>query len=193
MGKISHVLTFVGGAAIGSIGTWYVLKKYYEDKTEKEIQSVKEAYDRPILSPGNPYVISPKELREALKLQAKAEDNELKTRTIIDEVKERGYVPEIPHTPALEKPYVISPDEFGEYHDYQQIELTFYADNVLADDNDILLSHDEVEESCGYECLLHFDEYEEGMVYVRNDQKKCEYVITKDYRNYSEVQPDEDD
>lgn len=188
MGKFSNVLTFVGGAVVGSIGTWYVLKKHYEDKTEKEIQSVKEAYDRPIT---HEQVI---EIGEALNKGFQdgltAVGNTLKSNSIIDEVKERGYVPEIPHTPALEKPYVISPDEFGEYHDYQQIELTFYADNVLADDNDILLSHDEVEESCGYECLLHFDEYEEGMVYVRNDQKKCEYVITKDYRKYSDVLPE---
>lgn len=36
----------------------------------------------------------------------------------------------------MEKTYVISPEEFGEFDDYEQISLTYYADHILADDMD---------------------------------------------------------
>ena len=36
----------------------------------------------------------------------------------------------------VEKPYVISPEEFGEVEEYEKISLTYYADEVLADEND---------------------------------------------------------
>ena len=34
--------------------------------------------------------------------------------------------------PFVEKPYVISPEEFGEFEEYEKISLTYYADQVLS-------------------------------------------------------------
>lgn len=197
MGKFSHVLTFVGGAAIGSIGTWYFLKKHYEEQTEIQIQSVKEAYNRPIVA--NAIKTMREELNEIGEAASRgieegfASAQNEKSTTILDAIKARGYVPEVPDIPKVNEPEVISPDEFGEYYDYVKVFLTYYADNTLADNEDELLTVDEIEDSCGLECLSHFGEYEDDTVYVRNDVKRCYYEITKDLRNYCELQPTDDD
>ena len=46
----------------------------------------------------------------------------------------------------VEKPYVISPEEFGTMKSMKKISLTYYADEVLADEND------EEVERCGGNC-----------------------------------------
>ena len=85
----------------------------------------------------------------------------------------------------MEKPYVISPEEFGEFEEYEKISLTYYADKVLADENDEEV--DDVDEIVGEESLNHFGEYEDDSVFVRNDRLKCDYEILLDQRNYSDV------
>ena len=63
-----------------------------------------------------------------------------------------------------DKPYVISPEEFGEYEEYEKISLTYYGDQVLADENDELV--EDVEGAVGFESLTHFGEYEDDSVFV---------------------------
>ena len=83
-------------------------------------------------------------------------------------------------------PYVISPTEWGEYNDYDQIFLTCYADGVIAeDDNDIILEDPEV--YLGTEWREHVGDWEEDIVSVRNEVYKIDYEIRLDNRNYSDV------
>ena len=87
--------------------------------------------------------------------------------------------------PMKEKfPYVIPPEEFGEFEDYERISLTYYADGVLADDNNEVV--DDVEDIVG-DALDHFGEYEDDSVFVRCDERKCDYEILMDQRTFSEV------
>lgn len=83
----------------------------------------------------------------------------------------------------MEKSYVISPSEFGEM-DYEEIELTYYADGILTEGRDIV---DDPDDIVGLDSLSTFGEYEEDAVYVRNDARRCDYVILKDLRRYSEL------
>lgn len=85
----------------------------------------------------------------------------------------------------MKKPYVISPDEFGEIDNYEEISMTYYSDGVLADDNDNIVN--DVEDIIGTESLTHFGEYEDDSVFVRNDCLKCDYEILLDSRKYSDV------
>ena len=84
-----------------------------------------------------------------------------------------------------DKPYVISPDSFGEMDDYNCISLTYYADGVLADEDDEVV--DDVDATVGSDALNHFGEYEDDSVFVRNDSRKCDYEILLDTRNYADV------
>ena len=82
-------------------------------------------------------------------------------------------------------PYVIAPEKFMEHDDYDTISLTYYSDNVLADeDNEII---EDVEGVVGEDSLNHFGEYEDDAVYVRNDARKVDYEILLDQRKFSEI------
>ena len=80
---------------------------------------------------------------------------------------------------------MISPEEFGEFEEYEKISLTYYADQVLTDENDEEV--DNVEECVGVESLNHFGDYEDDSVFVRNDRLKCDYEILLDQRNYTSI------
>ena len=83
------------------------------------------------------------------------------------------------------KPYVISPEEFGEFEDYERISLSYYADQILADEDDEKV--EDVDNVVGLESLAHFGEFEDDSVFVRNDRLKCDYEILLDQRTYSDV------
>ena len=82
-------------------------------------------------------------------------------------------------------PYVISPYDFGELDDYAQIELTYYLDGVLEDEDYHIVT--DVDELIGPSALTSFGEYEDDSVFVRNDRLRTDFQILKDYRTYKEA------
>ena len=152
------LLAFIAGAGIGSVCTWQLLKRKYEQIAQEEIDSVKAAY-------------------------AARENVEKAGKSLLEGLQDG--VEEKKGDPFVEKPYVISPEEFGEFEEYEKISLTYYADQVLTDENNEEV--DDVEEIVGEESLTHFGEYEDDSVFVRNDRLKCDYEILLDQRNYSDV------
>ena len=46
--SVKNTLIFLTGAAVGSVSTWFAVKKYYELKSDLEVESVRDAYDRKI-------------------------------------------------------------------------------------------------------------------------------------------------
>jgi hypothetical protein len=191
MSKTIKFMMFVLGAAVGSIVTWHYVEKKYEQIAQDEIDSVKKVFFK----------------REIADLNEESED--IDTRTKADYTKEKpnvveyaawlrkqGYTnysdispeneKEVEKEPmTVDKPYVIAPEEFGEFDDYEKISLTYYADQVLADDNDELVN--DVENVVGFDSLNSFGEYEDDSVFVRNDRLKCDYEILLDQRKYSDI------
>lgn len=177
--KIVGFSMFVIGAAIGSFATWQYTKKKYEKIAQEEIDSVKEVFQGRFTKPGN--------------YEQQTAANNAKSKPAINEyisvLEKHGYdhysETEKKEATTVTNPRVISPTEFDDNEDYDKISLTLYADNVLADENDEPV--DDVDEVVGEDSLGHFGEYEEDSVFVRNDDKQCDYEITKDLRNYSDV------
>lgn len=174
MNKMSKFLIFVLGAAVGSIITWQYTKKFYEKRTQEEIESVKETYSRKnqkhdTLTHDTPEKEEKKKIIE-------------NTKKII---KESKYTANNEDSAEEYKPYVISPDEFGEIDDYEQVSLTYYADQILADENDDMI--EDIEDIVGWDSLTHFGEYEDDSVFVRNDRLKCDYEILLDDCPYSDI------
>ena len=178
---------------MGSVCTWQLLKRKYELTAQEEIDSVKAAYAEreSVEKAGKSFV---KGFRDGLKV---AEDrtpkdvDDMDFKKYASIIQKEGYtdysktVEEKKGEAFVEKPYVISPEEFGEFEEYEKISLTYYADEVLADENDEEV--DDVEEIVGKGSLNHFGEYEDDSVFVRNDRLKCDYEILLDQRNYSDV------
>ena len=187
MNKTINFVMLVLGAAVGSIATWRYIDKKYEQIAQDEINSVKE-------------VFSKREAGFTDDADAKKKvDNAKEKPNVVEyaaKLREQGYTnysdmadektEEVKEEPMIvDEPYIISPEEFGEFDDYEKISLTYYADQILADDNDELV--DDIEDVVGFDSLNGFGEYEDDSVFVRNDRLKCDYEILLDERMFSDV------
>lgn len=114
-------------------------------------------------------------------LQRRDEESEQAYRDVI---KELGYDDNNREVEEdMKEPYVIPPEEFGECG-YAIVSLTMYTDGLVANEKNKLIRN--VDELIGEDSLTHFGEYEEDSVFVRNDRRKIDYEILKDYRTYEE-------
>lgn len=182
-------LAFIAGAGIGSVCTWQLLKRKYELVAQEEIDSVKAAYTA--RETGKSLVEGFCDGLKVAENRTQKDEGDVDFKKYASIIQKEGYtdysktVEEKKGAAFVEKPYVISPEEFGEFEEYEKISLTYYADEVLADENDEEV--DDVDEIVGKESLNHFGEYEDDSVFVRNDRLKCDYEILLDQRNYSDV------
>ena len=189
MNKATGFVMFVLGAAVGSIVTWQYTRKKYEQIAQEEIDSVKEIFSRRELAADVEIVTPEPQTAKVGKPEEKPDITEYAAR-----LEREGYTnysnvsagEKKEEQEAMEmKPYVISPEEFGEFEDYERISLSYYADQVLADEDDEKV--DDVDNVVGLESLTHFGEFEDDSVFVRNDKLKCDYEILLDQRTYSDV------
>lgn len=178
---LSNLFIFTAGAAIGSAVTWKLVKDKYARLAQEEIEAVREVYmkhddaDTTEVVVEEPAAVIPESVPEFTEQERIDYANIANTYTT-----EKG-VPK-----PVNKPYVISPDEFDE-NGYQTVSLTYYADGVVEDDFYDIWDDDEIEEKIGRDSLNHFGEYEEDSVFVRNDDNETDYEILRDPRNYSDV------
>ena len=163
------VFSFMAGAAIGAAVSWKFATEKYKLIAQEEIDSVKEAFAK---------------LRSE-KVESEPNNEDISDRTRCKEiVGENGYSNEKGEQAQMIKPYVISPDEFGE-GGYPTVSLTYYDDKVLTDEADEPIVN--IDEVVGEESLTHFGEYEDDSVFVRNDDLKLDFEILLDVRNHSDV------
>lgn len=189
MSKSINFMLFIFGAAVGSAATWTYAKKKYELIAQEEIDSVKEVFSKREngnmvkeaefnKQEGKPDLKEyAAKIRESNYTNYSDTDGKSETKRETrkqDERDKKGYFA-----------YVITPEEFGEFDDYEKISLSYFDDQILADENlDIV---DDIEETVGIDSLTHFGEYEDDSVFVRNDERKCDYEILLDHRNYEDV------
>lgn len=189
MSKTCFVM-FVVGAAAGSAATWLYAKKYYERIAQEEIDSVKAVFYEH--KPDT--VVKNNNVQE--ENQHKADIAKLKPDLVnyAAKLQEEGYTNYTKHSEKIieekdvsmpNKPYIISPEEFGESGNYTQISLTYYSDGVLADDEDEII--EDIDDTVGEDFADHFGDYEDDSVFVRNDRLRCDYEILKDNRSYHDV------
>ena len=185
--SIKNVFIFATGAIIGSVVTWKLLKTKYEQLAQEEIDSVKEVFSRRKRSEINPVDDWADDECDNPVLRKSVDISEytkiLQTKGYTDY---SGSNKEGKEEPQIDRPYVISPEEFGELDNYRTIGLTYFADGILADDADYEIVED-VDNVVGFDSLNHFEKYDEEAVHVRNDAMKCDYEILKDRRKYSDV------
>ena len=172
--KVLYFVMFASGFFVGTFASRQYFKKKYEDISNKEIDSVREVYER-----------------EKEKLAEKHSDDEYFVKPPLDPrvgtIEDAGYVDitKKEDQDENEEPYVIPPEEFGEIEEYEKISLTYYSDNVLADENDDVV--EDVADTVGLDSLNTFGQYDDDAVYVRNDRLRADYEILMDRRDYSEV------
>lgn len=183
--KLSNVLLFAAGAAVGSLVTWRYFKSKYEvvedeieEKTE-EAEGESEEEDPEVLESKMSYKKPP--LKEYVKM---VEDNGYVPKTHMEEVEEEIANGEWEDKDVYE-PFIIRPDEYGELHTYETLSLNYYADGVLTDELDNPI--EDVESLVPADFADHFGEYEDDVVHVRNDNLECDYEILRDLRKFTDV------
>lgn len=170
------IVAFVIGAAAGSLVTWKILKDKYEKIYRDEIDEVKERLskrDRERRKAKDP-AYSKDEQEEYSELTGKYSSEAIAVDKGGKEKKK-----------SMIETTILNPDEFGENDDYELLTYTYYADGVLTDEFDEPLNDEETEDTVGTEFVDHFGEYEDDTVYVRNDQRRTDYEILRDNREYS--------
>ena len=187
---LSKVLLFVSGACVGSVVTWKLVEKKYQQIAQEEIDSVKEALgyynqEESKSDEDQEYVEDNEEERFD-------HDAESAKEELANICKEQGYdyngisKKEGEEEMAENRPYVISPEEFDE-NGYKTKTLFYYNDDVVTDDRGKVLSEKSIEKLIGKESLTTFGQYESDSVFVRNDDLKTDYEILADERNYHEM------
>lgn len=188
--KTLFFIAFVLGAAAGSVATFKYAERFYENRCKEETQSIRDAFHR---------------AEEELKIKAMENNNkqepEAKPNTIEktsidykgdykDRVDSLGYHDISNSTKPGDvfdyvestEPYVISKDEYGSIPNYELETCRYYADGVLADEEDYQMSTDF---NIGLENVPYLDD--DFPTYIRNDDIKTDYEVFKDWRNYSDI------
>ena len=209
--KFINVLMFAAGAAIGSAVTWKVVKTKYERIVQEEIDSVKETFASRFTNSSDGDGNTPNENaddtfhqinwseledlnEEDEEEEEEDEDDDEENEGDQDYLCDYGLLIDPYTTDNIEKggaenmakePYVISPYDFGEIEEYHKIELTYYEDGILEDDEYNIVN--DADELIGPKALTTFGEYEDDAVFVRNERLHTDFQILKDYRTYDEA------
>ena len=152
---------FAAGAVLGVIVAWrYSVHLSKEETYDEEFDDTNADAD---------------DISEESAEEEKAEAQQI----AIDE----GYTTE--ETVSKDEPYVIPADEFGFFEDYEEITLTYYSDDILADDQDRII--EDKESIIGRDALSRLTNTDDETVYVRNEKLKVDYEICYDYKRFAEV------
>lgn len=190
---IGMTAAFLLGAAAGAAGAWYILRERYAQIAQEEIDSVKAVFSRQRHESKQEDISDEAPEKEPNRATDMVKQE---TESLIEKLDYTTYSkPDISDLAQQVKkeeemhkdhPYLIAPEEYGEYGDeYELIEMTFYRDKIVADDNMDLV--EDVDDVIGFESLNHFEDYEGDSIFVRNDRLKCDYEVILDERTYADA------
>lgn len=188
----TSLLIFIAGVIVGGVSSYVVTKDKFEKrceccgdknvikKTDPE-EEKSEPADNDVeesVSEMDKYV----NICEAYKYQSPSTYSYVKPSERLEDDCDDSPTEEYEES---DTPYVISPEEFGEKEHYDTVSLMYYADQILADDNDDII--EDVDGTIGFDSLTHFGDFETDAVHVRNDEQCTDYEILRSLRTYKEV------
>lgn len=189
---MKNLFIFLAGAATGSIITWKLIEKKYKNLADEEIESVKKVFkekQEKINNIGNSKnnFETYKDIIKDLNNNEKDEYNEIANSYSNEETTEDDKVEEkeISNNSAdHSKPYIISPEEYGELYGYDTKSWTYYADDILVDEYDQIVEDPELYIG---DALKHFGEYEEDSIHVRDEVSATDYEILRVTEEFSKI------
>lgn len=203
-------IAFIAGVATGIAATvtyakYKNAKMGQEEETEYEEAVIEETFDD-VEEPEEPEEEFVEEFRPATPEEAKAYERatrhyrelaeEYSAKTLEEKVREKSIniirdcnriTGEGGNKVLADKPYIIKPNEFGE-QDYDEVTLVYYADGKFTSyDTGDLMDEFEIEDAIGdIDPSVHFGDYEEDSVFIRNDERGIDYEVLRDEDPYEE-------
>lgn len=161
MNKAKYILAFALGMASGVAATYSYFKKRYEKSAQEDIEAVREAYSEHREKTDKEVIY----LKEALE----------KAETFIKAAKKN----------TDSTVYQITHDDYlDETLRHEKIQLTFFADGVVADEDGDMIPDPSV--FVGEEYADIFESTKTDSVYIRNLLRECDYEILRDKRTWAE-------
>lgn len=203
--SIKNLVIFLAGATIGGGISYLYFRNDYEERYQEEIQSIKEAfsnrYSKKVAYPTDESGTSNEELKKQLNLisndtlnaeELQKQLNLIYTDTIntekynyagvdITKSNEEEGIAEAMYT----GPYLVPASEFGDISSYEIVELMYYSDNVLVDEDDEVVT--DIEGTVGRENIRAFEASGENIFFIRNDAKERYYEILWDGRAHKDL------
>lgn len=197
-----NLTMLVTGAAIGSVVTWKLVKTKYEKIAEEEIASVKEEFSKqrkPVVKDENeeveevkneetpsPRVAEKPNIMEYAAMIRKEGYMDYSNSSKSEPKKEKtGYTRDMDDFAYDPEPYVIAPEHFDEYDDYEAVSLTYWADDYLTDEDENLI--EDIDGMVGLDYADHFGEFEDDSVFIRNERLKTDFEILAVESNYMDT------
>ena len=189
--EVKNTVAFVTGALVGAAAAWYFTKDKYAKLAQEEIDDVKATFARHFgekhEEPVSEEIDIPEKKVEsrfaAVSSLGVFGESKIDTTDYSSITGGLGYSGEVIDEPEkVDKPYVITQNDYGEFGDYMEMSLTYYADGIVADDDDEII--EDVEAVLGTDFQ---NEFEDDVVLIRNDARKCDYEVVRDDRTYHEV------
>lgn len=186
-----NVLIFISGAAIGGVGTWLGIKKYYENKADLEIQALSE-YRQKVKNEEKKLSEKTDDISPEEKAKMSINKPDLtKYKEILGKQNYNAYSEKKKNVKKEEEaskkePYIITPNENSVNNGYAKVQLDYYIeDGVLADGE----SEEVVDmaSTIGTDAINHFGEYEEDVIHIRNDNNSTDYEVICQHTSYESI------
>lgn len=180
---MNKVFIFALGAAAGSLLTWKLLEKKYKQIADEEIASVKQVYKARYEGDHFAGFTQNDVIYESKKPDPTADVRIAYYKQITDYSNDEAVI-EVEQGEDRIEPYVITPEEYGDKEGYETRSLTYYADKILADEQEMIIGDPG---SIIGDALDHFGEYADYAVYVRDENNECDYEILKHDETFADV------
>lgn len=203
--KVSLAIAFALGAGTGVVGTYYYMRNKIDSEVMEETQKIKDYYgvsaayrnrendvketNDDICEPEDPTDRDAESGESDISDDTDREPYRVGTRPITRY--DRMYkgsgadVAREPNCTAEQQrtPYTISPMEFqNDRRHYEKTSVFYYEDDeTLASEEDEVLP---IETTIGYAALKEFGEYEDDVVYVRNELLEIDYEVIREHANF---------
>ena len=197
---LKNVIIFGVGAAIGSFAAYFYAKKKYQKIADEEINSMKEYYEikkekKPIVevkSFQKEDVIKTNSLSELQELYSSKHNADLDPGYYSSPYPFSEREDDHPTDGSLEDPYTITADQFvNEKRNFEKETLLYFEGNgVLCEDTERII--EDIDSSIGRDNLDKFGEFEEDVMYIRNERLGIDYEVLLQHSTYKPPYPTED-
>lgn len=183
------VISFVAGAAIGAVTTYFICKDRMKQKVKEDVDASIDAYRKEM------GLDKPEETEKDEKIAQVTKSSDHRSSwnpTPIEEyasIVKDTYLNKEESDREDHEVEIISVDEYGEDPSYMKVLLTWYEDGTVADDMYDVVDEDRLKQILGAEDPkdLEPDTYPDDVLYIANHNLRCYYELVKDPRTFEEA------